>query len=277
MYCHIGGVSKAGFYKHLNTTKSNNDDAIVNEVIKLQSGMGFRIGILKTQAMLAQRGIKVGHNKLARIMHEYSLNPPYNRKRFPPEYYVQKKETQKSQERINVLNREFKAQRPGEKLVTDITYIRVTEGWLYLSAVIDLFNDDVIAFMMSDQLNVEFAINTLNALSDSGYVHEVACIFHSDQGFTYTHERFVAALKLHGFTQSFSRVRNCWDNACAESFFSHLKSELGITHQKKLLSYGEMERKIKEYIKYYRTKRIQSGLGYRTPQEVMVEYQAALN
>ena len=89
MYCHIGGVSKAGFYKHLNTIKVKNDENIANEVIKIHCELGFRLGILKTQAMLDQRGIRVGLNKLARIMHEYSLNPQYNRKRFPPEYYAQ--------------------------------------------------------------------------------------------------------------------------------------------------------------------------------------------
>lgn len=237
---------------------------------------GFRMGILKTKALLARKGITVGHNRLARIMNEYSLNPKFNRKRYPPEYYAQKKASRKSQERVNVLLRKFDAQRPGEKLVTDITYIKVTEGWLYLSAVIDLFNNDVVALLMSNQLNVEFAIDTLKELADTGYVSETACIFHSDQGFTYTHERFCEALKALGFTQSFSRVGNCWDNACAESFFGHLKAELGITHQKKVLSYAEMERIIKDYTAYYRTKRIQACLKYRTPQEVMLEYQATL-
>ena len=66
-----------------------------------------------------------------------------------------------------------------------------------------------------------------------------------------------------------------WDNACIESFFGHLKAELGITHQKKMLNYSEMEQKIKDYIEYYRTKRIQARLAYRIPQEVLLEYQAA--
>lgn len=66
-----------------------------------------------------------------------------------------------------------------------------------------------------------------------------------------------------------------WDNACIESFFGHLKAELGITHQKKVLNHSEMEQKIKDYIEYYRTKRIQARLAYRTPQEVLLEYQAA--
>jgi transposase InsO family protein len=257
--------------------KADKDTDIVNNVLKLQLETGFRVGILKTQALLAKKGITVGHNRLARIMNENSLNPKFNRKRYPPEYYEQRKSSKKSQERVNVLNRQFEAQRPREKLVTDMTYIRVTEGWLYLSTVIDLFNSDVVAFLMSKQLNVDFAINTLDALSNSGQVHQTACIFHSDQGFTYTHERFVEALKTKGFTQSFSRVGNCWDNACAESFFGHLKAELGITHQKKVLSYTEMERKIKDYIEYYRTKRVQARLAYRTPHEAMLDYQAALS
>jgi transposase InsO family protein len=257
--------------------KAEKDTDIVNNVINLQLETGYRVGILKTQALLAKKGIAVGHNRLARIMSENSLNPKFNRKRYPPEYYAQKNASQKNQERENVLNRQFDAKRPGEKLVTDITYIKVAEGWLYLSAVIDLFNSDVVAFVISNQLNVDFALKTLKALSDNGHVPQKACIFHSDQGFTYTHERFVEALKTQGFRQSFSRVGNCWDNACAESFFGHLKAELGITHQKKVLSYAEMERKIKNYIEYYRTKRVQARLAYRTPHEVMLDYQAALN
>lgn len=248
----------------------------MNSVINIQIETGFRMGILKTQALLARKGIVVGHNRLARIMNEYSLNPKFNRKRYPPEYYAQKNASQKSQERVNVLNRQFNALQPGEKLVTDMTYIKVAEGWLYLSAVVDLFNSDVVAFLMSNQLNVEFAINTLNELANTGYATKTACIFHSDQGFTYTHERFVEALKTQGFTQSFSRIGNCWDNACAESFFGHLKAELGITHQKKVLSYTEMEQKIRDYITYYRTKRVQARLAYRTPQEVLLEYKATL-
>jgi len=250
---------------------------IAEEVMRIQNEFGHRVGILKTQALLEQRGISVGHNKLARIMREYSLNPTFNRKRYPQDYYTQRRENRKSQERVNVLSQEFDSIRPGEKLVTDITYVRVIGGWLYLSAIIDLFNGDVVAFRMSKRLDVELALQTLNALSESGYKHEEACIFHSDQGFTYTHERFVTALKSQGFLQSFSRVRNCWDNACIESFFGHLKAELGITHQKTTWSYEVTENKIKEYVEYYRTKRIQARLDYRTPQQVLLDYQSSLD
>lgn len=260
----------------MKSPKVDKDADIANSVIDIQNEMGFRVGILKTQALLARKGIAVGHNRLARIMNKYSLNPKFNRKRYPPEYYAQKKASQKSQERVNVLNRQFNALRPGEKLVTDMTYIRVRGGWLFLSAIVDLFNGDVVVFSISNKLNVELAIKTLNELANTGYVTESACIFHSDQGFTYTNNYFVEELNAQGFTQSFSRVGNCWDNACIESFFGHLKAELGITHQKKLLSYAEMEQKIRDYIEYYRTKRVQARLAYRTPQEVLLEYQATL-
>ena len=276
-YCRIAKVSRAGFYKHMQTAKDNKDEQIAEEVIRIQNEFGHRVGILKTWALLKQRGISVGHNKLARIMSEYSLNPTFNRKRYPQDYYTQKKERRRSQERVNSLSREFASMHPGQKLVTDITYVRVIGGWLYLSAIIDLFNGDVVAFRMAKRLDVDLAIQTLNALSESGYKHEEACIFHSDQGFTYTHERFVTALKNQGFLQSFSRVGNCWDNACVESFFGHLKAELGITHQKTMWSYEVAEKMIEEYVEYYRTKRIQARLGYRTPQQVLLDYQASLN
>lgn len=275
-YCEMGHVSRAGFYKHSVSSKNDGDKLIADEVIKIQLEHGFRVGILKTRELLARRGIIVGHNRLGRIMSKYELHPQFNKKRYPAEYYAQKKESKKSQERVNVLNREFVANSPGEKLVTDMTYIRVTEGWLYLSPVIDLFTRDVLAYEISDVLNVDFAIKTLETLGNTGFAHKAACIFHSDQGFTYTHERYINKLKEYGFTQSFSRVGNCWDNACAENFFSHLKAELEITHQKKLLSHAEMKAVIENYIEYYRTKRIQANLGYRTPQEVLIDYQKSL-
>lgn len=243
--------------------------------MRIQNEFGHRVGILKTCALLKERDICVGHNKLARIMRDYSLNPTFNRKRYPQDYYRQRKESRKSQERVNILSREFKSVRPGQKLVTDMTYVRVIGGWLYLSAIIDLFNGDVVAFRMAKRLDVDLAIQTLNTLSDNGYTHEEACIFHSDQGFTYTHERFITALKTQGFTQSFSRIGNCWDNACVESFFGHLKAELGITHQKTTWSYEVAKKTIEEYVEYYRTKRIQARLGYRTPQQVLLDYQAS--
>ena len=132
---------------------------------------------------------------------------------------------------MNVLNRQFEAQRPSEKLITDMAHIRVTEVWLDLGNVIDLFNSDVVDFLMSKQLYADFAINTLNALSYSDQVPQAACILNSARDLTYTHEQFVEALKTKGFTKCFSRVGTCWDYTCAVSFFEHLKAKLGITHQ----------------------------------------------
>ena len=276
-YCEFGHVLRAGYYKHASSRSSNKDLEIVDAVRQLQLEHGFRVGILRTRSLLQKMGISIVHNRLARIMGEYELHPQYNRKRYPSEYYAQKKETKKSNERINTLARSFETNRPGEKLVTDMTYIWIAEGWLFLSPIIDLYTRDVVAYTMSEVLNVELAMKTLQTLEDSGFAHTSACIFHSDQGFTYTHERYASALKNKGFIQSFSRVGNCWDNACAENFFSHLKAELGITHQKKLISRAEMTAKIELYIEYYRTKRVQKRLGYRTPQEVFLDYQKTLN
>jgi transposase InsO family protein len=165
----------------------------------------------------------------------------------------------------NILDRNFYAAFPGEKWVSDITYLRTSNGWLYLTIVIDLWDRKVIGWNIAADMhagNICAAIKmaVLNRSPSQGM------IFHSDRGVQYCSEEFRTLLKqlCLSVRQSMSRKGNCWDNACAESFFKTIKWELPIfdgTYPKQ-----EVRTKIFEYIEiYYNRCRRHSALGYATP------------
>ncbi|GFN33851.1 transposase [Paenibacillus curdlanolyticus] len=159
----------------------------------------------------------------------------------------------------NVLNRQFTAEAIGKKLVTDITYVRVGHDFIYLSVVLDLCNNELAAWEVSERNDLQLVLDTVKQLDDTG------AILHSDQGFQYTARAYGNLLEEKGFTGSHSMRGNCFDNACVESFFSHLKTEKlyldkpkDIAHARKLIA---------EYIEYYNNHRFQKRLGDLSPME----------
>lgn len=164
----------------------------------------------------------------------------------------------------NKLNREFVADKPNQVWVTDITYIRVLDGWLYLAVILDLFNRKVVGYQTSSKIDTELVLGALDKAlrryKPSGL------LFHSDRGVQFASYDFRDAISKESFVQSMSRKGNCWDNAPAESFFATLKKEL-------IYPIGEctkfqVERELFEYIEaYYNTVRLHSSLGYLSPLE----------
>lgn len=149
--------------------------------------------------------------------------------------------------------------------MTDISYFKVKEGWLYLSAIKDLFNNEIVAFLCSHRCDAELATATLRQLR--GRKHYVNALMHSDLGSTYVSHVFLEECNFQGFVKSFSRKGECWDNACMESFFGTVKSETGYYDSLKsgLLTYKEMERTLTDYMNRYNNKRIQQKLGWLSP------------
>lgn len=124
----------------------------------------------------------------------------------------------------NVLNREINAENPFEKLVTDITYIRVGDDFVYLSAVLDLYNNEIVAWELSERNDLKLVLDTLKHLEGKSFA-KIALI-HSDQGFQYTTKAYEKQVKEElKIVGSHSIRGNCHDNACIECFFSHLKTE----------------------------------------------------
>ena len=169
------------------------------------------------------------------------------------------------------LNRDFTAPTPGVKLVGDITYIKTWEGWLYLATVIDCCTKQVIGWSMAEHMRTDLICDALTMAASRHHLGEGA-IFHSDRGCQYTSAQFAKHLDSLGIVGSMGRTGVCWDNAMAESFFAALKNEL--VYRVVLPTRKKARRMIAEYIEvFYNRIRIHSGLDYKTPHEVAVEYQ----
>jgi transposase InsO family protein len=172
----------------------------------------------------------------------------------------------------NVLDRDFKAEKPNEKWVTDITYVETLEGWLYLVAIIDLFSRKVIGYAMADHMRTELVVSALQMALGRGRTIVGEMWLHSDRGVQFSSEMFRDVLNLVGIGQSMSRKGNCWDNAPCESWFSKLKTEWiypkGVYNTRQ-----EAELSIMEYIEmFYNSTRLHQSLEYRTPNAVEAEY-----
>ncbi len=125
----------------------------------------------------------------------------------------------------NVLARDFTAEKPFQKCVSDIMYIATLEGWLYLAVVLDLFTRKVVGWSMSERIDSRLVVDALE-MAVSGPTSTSGLIAHSDRGVQYASEHYQRTLTTHGIDGSMSRRGNCWDNAPAESFFATLKKEL---------------------------------------------------
>lgn len=201
---------------------------------------------------------KLNHKRVERVMGKFDLHAKIRRRRYPKNYYITLRENPRELPG-NVLARDFSAEGPMQKLVTDITYLPTDEGWLYMAAVMDLWNREIVSYRISRHMSLELVKDVVSRLGTSE-----GTLIHSDMGWTYTHPSYISHLKELGFRQSMSRKGNCWDNACMENFFGLMKSET-IRQLKELLSVDEMINLIDDYIHWYNNQRIQKKLGYLSP------------
>ena len=162
----------------------------------------------------------------------------------------------------NLLNREFEAEEPNQKWVTDVTEFKVHNEKLYLSPIVDLFNGEVISFNLSRHPIFEQVVNMLEKAFKK-IPDNTNLILHSDQGWQYQMKQYQHLLKEKGIRQSMSRKGNCLDNSLAENFFGLLKSEL--FYMKEYKTIEELEKDIIEYIEYYNNRRIKSKLKGMSP------------
>ena len=170
----------------------------------------------------------------------------------------------------DLVARDFTADAPGTKMVGDITYIPTWEGWLYLATVIDCHTKAVVGWAMGDNYKTPLISAAIDMAVRNNTIAPRA-IFHSDRGSNYTSAEFAATLAGHDMRQSVGRTGICYDNAMAESFFAALKNER--VRRTQYPTREHARRDISRYIEFrYNTRRLHSGLGYRTPQEVHNEY-----
>lgn len=266
--CRALGVSRQGFYAHLKrqrTPRAAREQELQAQVQRIHAESRGTYGSPRVHGELRRRGIKVGKRRVERAMRSQGLAG-----RTPRRWRVTTRSNPAHAKAPNTLARDFAAERPNTRWVTDITYVWTAEGWCYLAAVLDLFSRAVVGWSLDTSLATALPLRALrNAVQRRR--PPVGLLHHSDQGCQYTSEVYREELARHGIMASMSRRGNCWDNAVAESFFSTLKTEL--LHRKSWRSREELHAALFDYIEvFYNRRRIHSTLGYKTPAEVEDRY-----
>ena len=216
-------------------------------------------------------GTVMNIKKISRLMKKFNLFCPI-RKANPYRRMMKALKTNNYAE--NLLERQFRAYGPGYVLLTDITYLFFSNKRIkaYLSVIKDGFTKQILAYKLSLSLEEDFVLDTVNDLflNHSNDIHTDALI-HSDQGAHYTAIAFIDLLKDKGIRQSMSRRGNCWDNAPQESFFGHMKDEIG-DKVKNCESFEELIKVIDDYIDYYNNDRYQYELAKLSPNQFLEYY-----
>ncbi len=173
----------------------------------------------------------------------------------------------------DLIGRDFTAAAPGQRLVGDITYLKTGEGWLYLATVIDLATKMVTGWQLATHMRASLVTDALAMAITHGHVQPGA-VFHSDRGAQYTSAEFARFCQANSVRTSVGRTGVCWDNAAAESFFGALKNEM--YSRQAFPDRARARFAVADYIEvFYNRKRLHSALGYRTPAEVLTDYQTA--
>jgi transposase InsO family protein len=197
-------------------------------------------------------------------MREYGLQARVRRRKHPKGYYRRKKEAMENLPG-NVLDRNFTAKRPLQKLVTDVTYLPIKGGWCYFGPVMDLSDREIVPYVLFLSVRLDLSRRMLDKPVPSDLDQDA--MLHSDRGSIYTAIAYRDRLKHMGVVQSMSRSGNCWDNVCIESFFGHMKDELGIRKNGKgeLMGYSNMKKVIADWVREYNTVRPHSVLDGMSP------------
>lgn len=266
MMCKILKVSKSGYYHWLQSGPSKLwlENQKVTTLIKSIFKNSFEsYGSPRIKTELETLGYKISKPRVARIMSANYLFAKRKRKF---------KATTDSKHNYpiapNLLNQCFEVNRQNQVWVSDITYIKTKQGWLYLTVIIDLFNRKVVGWALSDNLSTEDTIIKAWHMAVKKTTLTQPLIFHSDRGIQYASHKFTSLIKSYNglVNQSMSRKGNCWDNAVAESFFKSLKVEWVYRHNYKLRSEAELS--IFGWIEtWYNNKRRHSFLGNKTIRE----------
>ena len=253
--CQIFGVSRSGYYSYVKRLGQVEKDAALAEKIKEhQNRCHQTYGYRRMHLWLEAQGIHHNPKTVLRIMKKYGILSEIRRKR------KWQNLGQQIHRYKNLLNRQFFADKPNSKWVTDISYIQTKEGVLYLSVIRDLYDNSIVAYKTATQQTINLVLDTIRLAMKKEKKRAAAELqLHSDQGFQYTSEAYFKLTQSYKITPSMSRKGNPYDNAMAENFFSILKTECIYRHKPRTLS--EAQHMIDDYIYFYNPERIQTKTG----------------
>ena len=262
--CKFFSVSRSGYYGYVSQMDIPAKDLpLAEKIMECQSKCGKTYGYRRVCIWLDRQGIHHNPKTILRVMQKYNLLSVVRRKKYRNygEYLHRYP---------NLLNRDFKAENPNQKWVTDISYIKTNQGTLYLSIIRDLYDNSVVAYKTGTEQNINLVLSTIREAKKKEKVTAEVQL-HSDQGFQYTSHAYFKLTKSYNITPSMSRKGNPYDNALAENFFSILKTEC--IYRTKLQTYEEARLLIGEYIHFYNNERIQLKTKL-TPLEKRSQYVA---
>ncbi len=259
--CRVLKVNRSGYYAWLKvpeSERSKEDRRLLNLIRESYIASGKIYGSPRVYKDLREMGESCGENRVERLMKQDRLQAliGYKKPRF--------KSGKPSNVVPNQLGQSFDFQNPDEAWVTDITYIRTYEGWLYLAVVMDLYSRMIVGWSMKSTLHREVVLDAL-LMAVWKRKPDNSVIIHSDQGSQYGSDDWMRFCKEHGLDPSMSRRGNCYDNAVAESFFSSLKKER--IRRRIYSTRDDAKGDVFNYIElFYNSRRRHSYLGYVSPQ-----------
>ena len=263
--CKFFGVSRSGYYNFVKYRgKPEADAELAKKIEECQNKTDKTYGYRRVWKWLKDRNIERNPKTVLRVMKKYGLLSEIRRRR---KWVNLGQQVHKYQ---NLLARQFHADRPNTKWVTDISYIHTKQGVLYLSIIRDLYDNSIVAYKTGTEQNVNLVLSTIREAKKKEKV-TTELQLHSDQGFQYTSQAYYRLTQSYGITPSMSRRGNPYDNALAENFFSILKTEC--IYRVKLQTYEEARLLISEYIHFYNHQRIQLKTKL-TPLEKRSQYVA---
>ena len=246
--CRLFKVSRSGYYGFVKRMEKPAKDLELSELImECQAETKRTYGYRRVAIWLERKGVHHNPKTILRVMNKYNLLSVVRRRK-----YCNYSQTLHRYD--NLLNRDFNADRPNQKWVTDISYIKTAQGFLYLSVIRDLYDRSIVAYKTSTVQNINLVLNTIKAAKKKEKVTGELQL-HSDQGFQYTSPAYYNLTKSYNITPSMSRRGNPYDNALAENFFSILKTEC--VYRMKITTFEEARRMIDDYIYFYNHQRIQ--------------------
>ena len=263
LMCEVLDVSRSGFYawRGRSPSKRQQEDRRLGPVVEAAFlNSGKRYGSPRVHQELIKGGEPISRRRTCRLMKELELVARPKKK-----FVATTMSEHDNPIAPNLLQRDFEAAGPHQKLVGDITYLPTAEGFIYLAMLLDLHSRRIVGYAVGATLETRLALQALE-MAIATRALKSGTIHHTDRGVQYSSAEYVQRLKAETIVQSMSRKGNCWDNAPAESFFSSLKFEVG-----KLLNGKappkDVRRGIIDYIAFYNLKRRHSSIGYQSPAE----------
>ncbi len=247
--CRFFGVSRSGYYDFVRRLgRKPKDEELAGLIGQCQESCKRTYGYRRVTIWLDRNGVHHNPKTVLRVMQKYGLLSVIRRRKYQTYSNVLHRYP-------NTLNRDFRAVRPNQKWVTDISYIKTGQGFLYLSVIRDLYDLSIVSYRASPKQTVNLVLDTIRDAKAKEKATDGLAL-HSDQGFQYLSQEYFNLTQAYHISPSMSRRGNPYDNALAENFFSILKTEC--IHRVKLRTFSEAEQVIDEYIHFYNHVRLQS-------------------